>query len=126
MSYLNDLEVVRAKGDGDGSAYGDEGMYPESEHQQEAAEQGYKKISCRSSAQEQKIVELLSKVAFGGWNVRYCGHASEHGVTPKGGVFEMSGIPYRAFARHSLPAAYIALVYYLAAKNLRSERVSEH
>ena len=78
VTHLDDLQVIRAEGHGDGSSNGQELVYSERQHKQEGSQQGNEQPGGRPFPGHQQVVQSLGPVPFGRWHERSRRHSSEH------------------------------------------------
>ena len=126
VTNLDDLQIVRAEGDGDGASGRDQRTDAKRQHQQEGSQKRYEEIRSRTPARQQEIIDRLGDVARTGAGECDGGHAAEHRFRPGGGLAGMRLVPLLFLVSHSHPAGDIGLIDHLAGKDVGNERVGEY
>ena len=126
MADLDNLQIVRAEGNGNCSGCAKEGMDAQGQHQQEGSQERYEKIACRAPANKEKVKNTLRSVAGTVSGKHRRGHSAEHASRPCGPVPRVCGVPFVGLMRHPHIAGDVALVYNLAAQHFRDKAVGNY
>ena len=122
---LDDLQVIGAECDGNGTSDRQQPVHAHRQHEQESAHEGDEQEVRRSGPGHQDFIDRFGPVSLEVIVHGDIGHASEHGIGPIGRVIGMLRIVLHGFLCHASPSGEVRLVYDLSAKDFRHEAVCE-
>ena len=126
MPDLDNLYVVRAECNGNGTSGGYERTHTQRKQQEESAQKRNEKIRGRTLAGKQQIIDRLHQVALGGTHYRRRGHSGKHGARPHCAVVGVIFVPYQALLRHAHPAGDVSLIDDFSRKDVGNKCVAQH